>query len=80
MSEYLGIDVTNPSFNGTAISLRHLLTHTSSIRDRESVLWSMYFVECEIITLEDFILEVFAQDGKYSNDSLNFANWRPGTK
>lgn len=80
VSEYLGIDLTNPNFNKTEISLRHLLTHTSSVVDRLSVLWSMYFVECEIITLKDFILDVFAQDGKYRNDSLNFANWRPGTK
>jgi CubicO group peptidase (beta-lactamase class C family) len=39
VSGYLGFTLRNPHFPGRAITLRHLLTHTSSLRDEAGYSW-----------------------------------------
>jgi CubicO group peptidase (beta-lactamase class C family) len=39
VSGYLGFTLRNPHFPGQAITLRHLLTHTSSLRDEAGYSW-----------------------------------------
>jgi CubicO group peptidase (beta-lactamase class C family) len=40
VSRYLGFTLRNPHFPAQAITLRHLLTHTSSLRDEGGYSWS----------------------------------------
>ena len=39
VSDYLGFQLRNPHFAGQAITLRHLLLHTSSLRDDAGYFW-----------------------------------------
>ncbi len=68
VSDYLGFPLRNPSYPDTAITLRMLLSHTSSIRDG-----SVYS-----IPPEDNIEQFFLPDGKYFLGGEHFANSEDG--
>ncbi len=68
VSDYLGFPLRNPSYPDTAITLRMLLSHTSSLRDG-----SVYS-----IPPEDSIEQFFLPDGKYYAGGEHFANGEDG--
>ena len=69
VSDYLGFSLRNPNYPDTAITLRMLLSHTSSLRDG-----SVYS-----IPPEDNIEQFFLPDGKYYADGEHFASGADGT-
>ena len=64
VSDYLGFPLRNPSYPDTAITLRMLLSHTSSIRDGSAY----------SIPPEDNIEQFFLPSGKYFLGGEHFAN------
>ncbi len=74
-SEYLGFSLRNPNYPDTPITLRMLMSHTSSVLDG-----SVYS-----IPPEECIEEMFLPNGKYYADGEHFTNGldgiqkRPGT-
>ncbi len=64
VSVYVGFPIRNPAFSETPITLRQVLSHTSSIRDADRY----WLGEGE--TFSDFFLE----DGKYFDGAAHFAS------
>ncbi|MBK8859091.1 MAG: beta-lactamase family protein [Opitutaceae bacterium] len=79
INKYLPFKVANPAFPNEPITLRHLATHTSSIKDRGSVYAGAYhFGGDSPESLGNFLQGYFALDGKnYSKE--NFLDAKPGT-
>ncbi len=76
---YLPISVRNPAYPETAITVRHLLTHTSSIRDNEAYGQSYLCGDPEI-SLQDWISAYFLPGGAYYDATQNFAAHPPGAE
>ena len=78
VNRYLPFRVRNPRFPDTAITLRMIATHTSSITDRWEVYRATYdFGGDPPEPLADFITSYFAPDGhRYSAD--NYTTAAPG--
>ena len=75
---HLPFKVRHPRFPDEPVSLRMLATHTSGIRDRESVYRQAYTQGVEpSMALGDYLKEVFDPAGKWF-DSKNFGKQRPG--
>ncbi len=68
VSSYLGFSLRNPNYPNKKITLRMLMSHTSSIRDG-----SVYSIAPEF-NMEQF----FLPDGKYYADGEHFANSSDG--
>lgn len=79
INRFLPFKVANPAFPNEPITLRHLATHTSSIKDRGLVYAGAYhFGRDSPESLGDFLQGYFALDGKnYSKE--NFLDAKPGT-
>jgi CubicO group peptidase (beta-lactamase class C family) len=77
---YLPFRVVNPHVPDAPITLRHLATHTSGIKDRWEVFRAGYHYGGEPpVPLGDFLTSYFTSDGaRYSRD--NFLNARPGAR
>jgi len=78
INTYLPFRVVNPHVPDAPITLRHLATHTSGIKDRWEVFRAAYHYGGETpVPLGDFLASYFKSDGaRYSRD--NFVNARPG--
>ncbi len=74
---HLPFNVFNPNFPDSIITIKQLLTHTSSIRDN----WDQlpYFDGDAPITLGDFLYDYLSVDGANYDPSLNFYNYAPET-
>ena len=82
INDHLPFHITNPYYPENAITLRMLLTHTSSLRDNWEVLDSLYTLPeggDSPIGLQDFIEEYFLENGKLYSKSNNFADEEPGS-
>ncbi|MEP6701779.1 MAG: serine hydrolase domain-containing protein [Betaproteobacteria bacterium] len=69
--DYLGFPLRNPHFPETPITLRMLLTHTSSMRDDSGYYWD----KASGVTLSDVLLPGGA---RYGTGAMWAANARPG--
>ena len=69
VSGYLGFPLRNPHYPGRAITLRTLLSHTSSLRDG-----SVYS-----IPPRDDLRQLFLPGGRYYGDGEHFASGEDGT-
>ncbi len=85
VNELLPFDVRNPEHPDVAITLRMLLTHTSSIRDRYSV-WgrpgqpgSLYSHGDSPVPLGAFLRRYLVEDGRLYVEEKNFYPFAPGT-
>ena len=78
ITKYLPFRVVNPHRPDAPITLRHLATHTSGIKDRWDVFRAGYHYGGEpAVPLGDFLANYFTADGAhYSRD--NFLDARPG--
>jgi CubicO group peptidase (beta-lactamase class C family) len=78
VEDYLPFDVENPNCPGVAITLRQILTHTSSIVDN----WDIYDAHTTIgdspIALGDFVQGYVVPGGAYYDAEGNFAKACPG--
>ena len=82
VNDYLPFKVGNPHHPGTTITARQLLTHTSSIVDREELYYSeiSYFPGADNpISLGDFVREYLSVSGTFF-DPANFALYPPGSE
>jgi CubicO group peptidase (beta-lactamase class C family) len=69
----------NPTFPDKPIQIKHLVTHTSGITDREAAYGQAYvFEQSPSVALKEFLSDYFVSTGRlYSQD--NFINQAPGT-
>jgi len=79
ISEYLPFKVRNPNFPDIAITIRQILTHTSSIRDGSAYVKS-YSCGDPKISLKDWIYNYLTDTGEFYNRNENFCSWKPGSK
>jgi len=81
VGNYLSFDCHNPHYPDSSITVRELLTHTSSINDSWNLLLSLYvFGEDSPIPLADFMFDYFDPSGIYYSSAQNFFNIIPGTQ
>lgn len=81
INEYLPFRVTNPRHEAGIITARQLLTHSSSIIDREEIYYSTtsYHPGADNpATLGEFLQSYLSRDGAFYNAD-NFAAYAPGT-
>ncbi|MCP4639886.1 MAG: serine hydrolase, partial [bacterium] len=79
VNEYLSFPVRNPRHPDTAITFRHLLTHTSSIRDGDAYEES-YACGDPTVTLAEWIEGYFQEGGAYYDAEGNYCDHAPGTE
>ncbi len=77
INKYLAFKVRNPNFPETPITIRQLLTHTSSINDSKAY-YESYACGDPVIDLPDWIKSYFESSGKYYDEKNNFHSWKPG--
>lgn len=78
INNYLPFSVRNPFYKNKPISFRMLLTHTSSIADRQSLQNELYAHGDPEISLQELNMDFFKLDGKYYSKT-NFSNSEPGS-
>lgn len=82
VNEYLPFTVSHPGHPGVPVTTRQLLTHTSSIQDRDAVYNSetVYHPGADNpISLGDFVRAYLSPSGRFY-DPENFASYSPGTQ
>lgn len=77
VSDYLGFHVRNPAHPDVVITFRHLLTHTSSIKDGE---WYARMYQCgdPQVALGDWIEGYLKPGGRFYDAADNFHPWAAG--
>lgn len=79
INDYLPFEIHSPSYPDSAITFRHLLTHTSGLRDNWSILYDFYtYGEDSPIALSDFMQQYFEAGGDHYSASGNFYTYAPG--
>lgn len=78
INDYLPFDVHNPNHPDSAITFRHLLTHTSSIADNWAAM--PYSTGDSPIPLGEYLADYLVPGGVYYDSSLNFGTFPPGTQ
>jgi CubicO group peptidase (beta-lactamase class C family) len=82
VNSYLPFEIHNPRYPEAPITLRMLLTHTSSLRDNWGVYDTLYTLPeggDSPLDLEEYVREYFSQGGIYYHPDKNFANEKPGS-
>jgi len=79
LNTFLSFPVRNPHCPDEPITLRHLLTHTSSIIDNDSLYYAHYTDGDSPISLERFVRGYLQPGGEYYDSEANFAKECPGT-
>ncbi|MBN2536040.1 MAG: beta-lactamase family protein, partial [Spirochaetales bacterium] len=77
INDLLPFKVDNPWVLGEVITIRHLLTHTSGIRDH-NLTKNTYVKGDPDVALGDFLKGYLAPGGKWYNAEKNFAGVMPG--
>jgi CubicO group peptidase (beta-lactamase class C family) len=79
VNEYLPFPLRNPAQPGTAITIRQLMTHVSSLRDGTAYS-RLYACADPKITLGVWLREYFTPGGLYHDAAENYAAWAPGER
>ena len=79
INKYLSFSVHNPFNPNIPITFKHLLTHTSSIKDGSAYVES-YSRGDPDISLKNWIKEYLTPNGTYYNKEENYFNLKPGEK
>jgi len=80
VNSYLPYKIRNPHYPDEAITLRMLLTHTSSLRDDWDTLYPLYTLPeggDSPLELSYFVREYFEKEGAYYKPEKNFAREQP---
>ncbi|MFZ4580133.1 MAG: serine hydrolase domain-containing protein [Myxococcota bacterium] len=80
VNQYLPFAVHNPNAPKVAITLRMLLSHTSSLIDDPAVILDVYTDGDSPVTLGDFLRDVLTTEGKYWNKGGNWDTDPPNTR
>lgn len=78
INSYLPFSVVNPHFPDSVITFRMLLTHTSSLADNWTVMFSTYVQGDTPWPLGDYLAAYFLPGGEFYDANRNFATWAPG--
>jgi CubicO group peptidase (beta-lactamase class C family) len=78
VNEYLPFAVRIPACPGRPVTFRHLLTHTSGIRDSR-IYESSYVAGDSPVPLGEFLEEYLTAGGRYYRPKHNFRSCCPGT-
>jgi CubicO group peptidase (beta-lactamase class C family) len=79
INDYLPFHVVHPKHE-TPITIKMLLTHTSSIDDGSAIDSQYYFGEDSPVSLDLFLENYLTPTGNYYNEKENFHNFEPGKK
>ncbi len=82
INTYLPFGISNPHFPADSISVRMLLSHTSSLKDNWNIMDPLYTLEKggdSPIPLSKFVRDYFLPKGKFYHSDQNFFNKNPGT-
>lgn len=79
INEYLPISVRNPHFPDVPITIRNLLTHTSSVRDGPAY-GDSYSCGDPKISLKYWVTNYLTHEGEFYDEKENFHSWAPGNK
>jgi len=79
INTYLSISIRNPHHPEVPITIRHLLTHTSSIIDG-SAYQDSYACGDPNISLQQWITQYLTEEGEFYNSEENFLPKEPGTQ
>jgi len=79
VASFLSFPLDNPKAPGIPITFRHLLTHTSSLRDNWDVIDTLYVEGDSPIGLGDFLRGYLSPGGDNYDAARNFNPWAPGT-
>lgn len=77
INDFLPFKVENPYFPDEPITIRHLVTHTSGIIDREKIYKRTYTKVLDAGDFKQFLKEYLSKEGK-AYSSKNFSNHKPG--
>jgi CubicO group peptidase (beta-lactamase class C family) len=77
VNEYIDFSVRNPKHKDSLITVRHLLTHTSSIKDGKAYLES-YKCGASAVSLYEWIRNYLSPEGRYYDAENNFYEWSAG--
>ncbi len=80
INTFLPYKVHHPKFKSTPITFRHLLTHTSGIRDNWDVMIPNYVNGDSPIPLGEFLQDYLTPAGKHYDEAKHFSASAPGTK
>ena len=80
INDYLPFPIRNPNFPDDTITIKMLLTHTSSLKDNWGVLDPLVVQGDSPIPLGDFLYEYFTPGGTYYNQYSNFYTVHPGAE
>jgi CubicO group peptidase (beta-lactamase class C family) len=80
INNYLPYSVRNPAHPNDSITLRMLLTHTSSIQDNWPVMGSLYVYGDSPISLDTFMKHYYLSGGTYYYAADNFHTYKPGAQ
>ena len=78
VNDYLDFSVRNPNFPNISITIKQLLTHTSSIADGSSLKIG-YQCGDPKKELKDWLFNYFDTDGEYYSETDNFHNKKPAS-
>jgi CubicO group peptidase (beta-lactamase class C family) len=82
INDYLPYTISNPNHPDKVITVRMLLTHTSSLMDNWDILTPLYTLNSgggdSPIPLEQFVKSYFVREGQHYNLEGNFAEYEPG--
>ena len=78
IDQHLSFSTRNPNCPSTPITIRHLLTHTSSIVDNEPLYDDLYTVGDSPIALSDLAEGYVVPGGDYYHEGRNFLDACPG--
>ena len=79
INDYLGFSIRNPKHRSKPITARHLLTHTSSLRDGSAYVEN-YACGDPRFSLDPWVRAFFLPNGVYYDAEENFEKWGPGEK
>jgi len=84
INDYLPFKIANPNYPEKIITIRMLLTHTSSLMDNWDVMTPLYTLGGgggdSPISLLGLIEKYFLKGGEYYNEEMNFAEYKPGSQ
>jgi CubicO group peptidase (beta-lactamase class C family) len=83
INKYLPFTISNPNHQDSAITIRMLLTHTSSLKDNWDILTPLYTLPeggDSPLELIYFVENYFTEGGKYYNPEVNFHEYAPASE
>jgi CubicO group peptidase (beta-lactamase class C family) len=83
VNRYLPFAIKNPNFPDRAITIRMLLTHTSSLQDNWDILTPLYTLPeggDSPVELFQFVTDYFTEGGQYYHAKENFHRYSPASE